>query len=210
MSIFDDILGDEDSAPTPPARFGRDFSLRMASVHEVQRGVTIPWLCQAFGMGRRDVERMLRQCPVLRRTGTNGKIYELAVAASYLVKPQISVEQYIKTIDAKDLPERLRKEFWTARLQEQKFRQKAGDLWATDDVLAVFGEVFKLVKNQSQLWSDSLETETGLTDEQRAILSDLVDDLMGKIFSMLGALKERKTTPSQLAEVEEVETDDVI
>ena len=207
---FEDILGDDDVTPAPPAPHGRDLSLKINTVHEVLRGVTVPWLCQVFNMTRPQVEKRLEHCPVMRRVGTNGKIYELPIAAAYLVKPKMSVEQYINSMDTKDLPERLRKEFWTARLQEQKWRQKAGELWSTEDVLTVFGEVFKLIKTKSQLWSDSLETTTGLSDEQRALLGDLVDSLMGDIFDSLTALKTRKTTPSQLAEVDGVEDDDDI
>ena len=198
---FDDILGDEDAPP--PAPHGRHLSLRTNTVHEVLRGVTVPWLCQVFNMTKPQVEKKLEHCPVLRRVGPNGKVYELPVAAAYLVKPKITIEQYINSIDTKDLPERIRKEFWTARLQEQKWRQKAGELWSSQDVIAVFGEVFKMIKNQSQLWSDTLESTTGLTDEQRTLLGELVDDLMGKIFESLTALKEGKATPSQLAEVED-------
>jgi len=198
---FDDILGEE-HAP-PPAPYGRDLSLRMNTVHEVLRGVTVPWLCQVFNMTKPQVEKRLENCPVLRRVGPNGKVYELAVAAAYLVKPKVTIEQYINSIDTKDLPERIRKEFWTARLQEQKWRQKAGELWSSQDVITVFGEVFKMIKNQSQLWSDTLESTAGLSDEQRILLGELVDDLMGKIFDSLTALKEGKATPSQLAEVEE-------
>lgn len=201
---FDDILGDEDDLPAP-APHGRDFSLKTATVHDVLKGVSVPWLCQAFNLTRTQVEKKLTNCPVLRRAGANGKIYELSVAAAYLVKPKMTIEQYIASIDAKELPERLRREFWTARLQEQKWRQKAGELWSSQDVIAVFGEVFKLIKNQSQLWADTLETTAGLTDEQRLLLSDLVEDLMGKIFDQLTALKEGKSTPSQLAEVDEEE-----
>lgn len=201
---FDDILGGEDDLPGP-APHGRDFSLKISTVHDVLKGVSVPWLCQAFNMSRTQVEKKLENCPILRRAGANGKIYELPVAAAYLVKPKMSIEQYIASIDAKELPERLRREFWTARLQEQKWRQKAGELWDSQDVIAVFGEVFKLIKNQSQLWGDTLETTVGLSDEQRLLLVDLVEDLMGKIFDQLTSLKEGKMTPSQLAEVDEEE-----
>ncbi len=65
--LFDDLLGEVDERPEiAPAPYGRDFSLKFVDVHEVERGVTVPWLCQAFTMPKTQVEAKLKDCPAIR------------------------------------------------------------------------------------------------------------------------------------------------
>lgn len=159
---------------------------------------------QAFQVPtRRQTERRLEGCPILR-AGKNGmKVYDFATACAYMVKPKVSIKQYVETLDAKDLPRHLQKEFWAAKLAEQRWRKQAGELWASEDVIAVFGEMFKLIKSKSQLWGDSIEKVGVLSDPQREKLRDLVDDLTGQIFEALANLESGQSTPSQIAEVDD-------
>lgn len=205
-SQFDDLLGsaDDDRPDIEPARHGRDFSLAFGDVHEINRGVSIPWLCQAFTMTRKQVVKALDECPIQRMSGSS-KIYDLRVAAGYLVKPRINIRQYINSLEPKDLPDHLRREFWGAKLAEQRWRKQAGELWASEDVIAVFGEVFKLIKSTTQLWGDSLDNVDTLSDPQRETLTVLVDDLTGQIFKTLEDLESGKATPAQIAEADEDE-----
>ncbi len=203
-SQFDDLLGDsEPVTEIEPAPHGRDFSLKPGDVHEVERGVTVAWLCQAFTMPRRQVEAKLTGCPAMRTMKRGMKVYDLRVAAAYLVKPTLDIATYIKNLDPKDLPERLKREFWAAKLAEQRWRRQAGELWASEDVIAVFGEVFKLIKNKSQLWADAIDAVELMSDPQREALSDLVNDLMGQIFKMVEDLESGSTTAAQIAEADD-------
>lgn len=202
--LFDDLLGDsEPVSDLEPAPHGRDFSLKPGDVHEVERGVTVAWLCQAFAIPRRQIEAKLTGCPAMRTMGRGMKVYDLRVAAAYLVKPKLDIASYIKNLDPKDLPERLKREFWAAKLAEQRWRRQAGELWASEDVIAVFGEVFKLIKSKSQLWADSLDTVEVLSDAQRETLTDLVNDLMSQIFKMLEDLESGRATAGQIAEADD-------
>jgi hypothetical protein len=202
--LFDDLLGGgEEESDIDPAPHGRDFSLKMADVHEVQRGVTVAWLCQAFTLGRNVVLAKLAGCPAMRTMKHGGKVYDLRIAATYLVKPKLNVATYIKNLDPADLPEKLKREFWAARLAEQRWRRQAGELWASEDVIAVFGEVFKLIKSKTQLWADEVDSIDTLSDPQREKIVDLVTDLLGHIFKSLEDLETAKATPSQIAEGED-------
>lgn len=203
--MFDELLGESEPVPEElkPAPHGRDFSLKMGDVHLIERGVTLAWLCQAFTMGRSVVQAKLADCPAIKTFRHGSKLYDLRVAAAYLVKPKLDVTSYIKNLDPKDLPEKLKREFWAAKLAEQRWRKQAGELWASEDVIAVFGEVFKLIKGKSQLWEDSLDTVEVLSDLQRETLSELVNDLMAQIFKMLEDLESGRATASQIAEADD-------
>lgn len=202
LEMFDDLLGDAGEESDLP-KHGREFSMKMNSVHELYRGVTIPWLCQAFTLPRNVVTRKLSGCPVLRLLKNGGKVYDFTMAASYLVVPRINVKDYIETLDPKDLPQTLRKEYWAAKLSEQRWRKEAGELWASEDVVAVFGEVFKLIKNKTRLWQNSIAAVESLSPEQTEMLQTLTEDLLDKIYQSLVALESGQSTPSQLAEAEE-------
>lgn len=204
MSLdFDDLLGSEDE-DLPVAGHGRDFSMKMNTVHMVaNHGVTIPWLVQAFSIPRNRVERMLTGCPVERLQKNGGKIYDFATAAAYLVKPRVNIREYLESLEPKDMPERLRSEYWRARMLEQKARKEAGTLWRDEDVQEAFGEIFKLIKDTAILWTDTLDETTGLTDEQVGIVDNLVHQMLSQIGDTVANYARTKRTASQLAELDE-------
>lgn len=204
--MFDDLLGDTEEPLDPP--YGEDFKLKISEVHEVDRGVTIRWLCAAFTMSRNQVIAKLAGCPSIRLAQNGGKVYELRVAASYLVKPQINIREYIEKLDPKDLPERLKREFWSSRITEQRFRREAGDLWRSEDVIALYGELFKLIKSKTQLWADSVENVEALTEPQREMLVELVDDLISNIYKTVEELETGRMTASSIAEADDDESEE--
>ncbi|MDR3474339.1 MAG: DUF1441 family protein [Devosia sp.] len=203
--MFDDLLGNsvQEEPEIAVAPYGRDFSLKMGDVHAISRGVTIPWLCQAFTLGRKVVLARLAECPAIKTQGNGSKVYDLRQAAAYLVKPRFNIESYIKNLDPADLPERLKREFWMARKIEQQVRVAAADLWTSNDVMSVFGEVFKIFKNSTEMWVDNLEESAGLDDRQRARLTELVDELRTSIEKSLTDYATVSHTRSQLAELDE-------
>lgn len=200
---FDDILGEE-IAQVEPAPVGRDFrSLKNAYVHDLDRGVTTTWLMQAFTLPRRRVESLLTGCPVVRTGQNNARIYDFREAVKYLVKPRVNLKQYLEGLEPKDLPEQLRSEFWGARLKEQKARHNARDLWRSEDVVAAFGELFKMIKDTAILWPDALEESTDLSTEQRDLLDDMVRNLLSQIGDTVMNYTEDNHTTSQEDEFED-------
>ena len=65
-------------------------------IDRVNKGVTISWLAQAFGMNPVTVKARLRKCPPMQRLRT-GYLYDFRMAAPYLVKPVFDVKEYLKT-----------------------------------------------------------------------------------------------------------------
>lgn len=205
MSFYD-LLGnmpDDDDG----ASYGRKFSLDNTKAHEIDRGVSIPWLCQAFRIPRSRAEKKLIGAPVLRASSRGSKVYDLSVAASYLIEPRYDIAAYLAELSPKDLPENLRSEYWSARLKEQKARLIARDLWHSEDVQRAFGEVFKLIKDKVTLWTDELDESRGLTSDQITVLDDYARELLASIGDAILAHTRKSRTPSQEAEFDEDDFD---
>lgn len=171
------------------------------NLQDVHAGVTVAWLSQVFGMDPTTVKKRLADCPPLHRRKA-GYIYDLKVAAQYLVKPVFDVKKYLKDMKPSELPSQLQKEYWDAALKRQKWEENAGMLWRTEKVLAVLSETFLLIKSTMQLWTEDLERTTGLDAAQRAELVRMVDGLQNDIHEGLVKMQSRQETTNMQAEIE--------
>lgn len=175
------------------------------------QGVTVSFLAQTFVLDPAKVKRLLVNCPI-KRTRKRGRtqtqhLYDLRTAASYLVEPKISVADVLAQIKREDLPPAINTAFWDAQLKRQKWEENAGLLWRTETIRGVIGGMFQTIKFTIQLWADTIERQTGLSEEQRAILNEMTDGLQSEMFeSLLENAKETMTGP-QLAELDEMLTD---
>lgn len=205
---IDDLIGDLDDAPKGPPVVVTSYkgaeeagvSLELSDVHA---GVTVTWLASVFGMGINTVHRKLADCPPLKKHKAT-KVYDLRQAAAYLVDPKVDLERYIKTLQPGDMPARLQKDYWDALLKRQKWELEAGQLWRSEDVLAVLGDAFGHIKSSMQLWAVTLERKTGLTTEQRELLTVLCDKLLDSLHEKLVSMPSQKRTPN-IRELHELE-----
>lgn len=198
----EDVIGDLDDEV-------EDFSVRTADVHDVVGGVTIPWLMKAFGMGRQTVTRKLIGCQPIGQGKHNTPVYSLPDAASFLVKPRVDLEKYLKEIGPKDLPVKLQDAYWAAKNKEQRYREKAGELWRTEKVIEVFSEVLQQLRTKLQLIPDRIERESGLTETQRQSVSSIVDSIQDDMHKSILEFAKSQVTPSQLGEMDEEEEDEL-
>lgn len=172
-------------------------------VEDMMAGVTVSWLSQVFGMDPKTVKAKLADCPPLHRRKA-GYVYHLPTACRYLIPPAISAENYIKTMKPSDLPASFQQSFWDAALKRQKWEENAGQLWRTEKVREVLGQTFQTIKFTVQLWADTLERETGLSVEQRALLTKMVDSLQEEIYEALVNQAKAGRTGPQRAEIDEM------
>ena len=193
----DDILNDLTS--TKRMTRGQNSPI----VEDMMAGVTVSWLSQVFGMDPKTVKAKLADCPPLHRRKA-GYVYHLPTACRYLIPPAISADQYIKTMKPSDLPTAFQQSFWDAALKRQKWEENAGQLWRTDRVREVLGQTFQTIKFTVQLWADTLERQTGLSLEQRELLTQLVDGLQEEIYKGLVKQAAEKKTPPQRGELSEM------
>lgn len=175
-----------------------EASLNVTDVHS---GVTVGWLAQVFGMDPTTIKKRLADCPPLYRRKA-GYVYDLKVAAPYLVKPIFDVNKYLRGMKPSELPPQLTKEYWDAALKRQTWEERAGELWRTSAVMEVFSDTFLTMKSTMQLWTEDLERITGLSDEQRAELVKMIDSLQDEIHRKLVNMQGRRRTPSQRDEIE--------
>lgn len=160
----------------------------------VHHGATISQLAKMFGMNRETVKGRLSVVQPIQF----GKVdrYPLKDAAPHLVKPIGNIEDALRTMNADALPANLRKEYWSAKRQEQAYRKEEGELWDTEDVLGHFAETFKVLRTELLLLSEAVEREMQLPDRAREILKGQIDATMENVRK---ALVEKFGTPKDPA-----------
>lgn len=164
-------------------------------------GVSSHWLGTVFGMDPLTVKKKLGKAgvPVMgKRKG--GNLYALKDAAQYLIKPRVDLQEYIKGLRPNDLPPMLNDAYWRAMIQRQKWEENAGDLWRTDDVLAVFGELAMSIKSQVSLWVEELDRVHGLSPDMRTQVTQMSDNLLQQIHEIMVEAPTRKRTVSSIYE----------
>jgi len=183
---------------------------RVERIDNVVSGVTATWLASAFRMDRSAVLRKLAQCPVIRVQGDkrNSKLYDLAVAARYLVPPILSPEDFLRSLHKSDLPTSLQESVWNALLKRQTWERNAGQLWATEDVWRVLAGMFQSIKFVTQLWADTVANEEGLSEAQRHILERLTRGLLQEIYDKIVENARTGSTEAQIASIRELLGDD--
>ncbi len=167
------------------------------TVGDALHGVSVSWLSQVFNMDPGTIKKRLKDCPPLQRRKA-GFVYDLKVAAPYLVTPKIDIDAYIRTMKSTDLPAHLNDSYWSAMRKRQQWEQEAGDLWSTNAVVEVLGDTFMSIKFAIQLWADEIEQEYGLTAEQREKIVKLGDSLQQEIHAQLVSNAKLKRSTSQL------------
>lgn len=195
--------GDDEEAETPPLKL-KPMTQRDAYV--LRRPASASVISQALGMDRRTVVRRLENhCPPVGYA-RNAPLYDFIQALPFLVRGnRKDLRDFIKTMNVGDLPQSLQKDVWDARLKEQQWREKAGDLWRSADVMEVFSDAFQALSATTKLWTDQIAEEQDLPNDVRDALSQRVDDLQKMLHERLVQLPHEKVTRSQLSEIEEDE-----
>lgn len=174
----------------------------------LNRGVSVSWLAHVFDMDQATVKRKLGNCPVktAKRRGTKQMtvLYDLKVAAAFLVTPAYSTAEYMRAVRRGDLPPALQQTVWDALLKRQKWEENAGQLWRTEKIREVLGSTFQTIKFTMQLWIDTLERQVEVSDEQRSIIINLVDGLQAELYDALVEQMNDNATGPQLDEMDEL------
>lgn len=148
-----------------------------AAQQDVLQGLSASRLAAIFHTSVEIVRRKLTGlAPVAQYNGHD--LYDIAEAAQRLVKPTVDVEEYIQKMRPQDLPARLGKDFWAAQRSRQQFEEEAGDLWRTEKVQHVIGDLVKLFRQRVMLFTDTVERQHTLTIDQRRVVQALADGLL--------------------------------
>ena len=174
----------------------------VAEKDTIDAGFSKVWLARAFRTTRYFVDKLLQSVEPKGKAG-KASLYDLKDAAEYLVAGEINWEDLLKRMNKRDLPANLQTETWAARRAEKKYRLEAGELWPTDAVLETISSVFGMIRSTTRVWSEALERETGLTADQRKLLTTLVDQMMKELYDEVLRLAAENSTPSALDELRE-------
>lgn len=174
---------------------------------EFQRPVTRTLLAEIFSMEPRRLTKQLAHCPVVaykRAAGKDVPLYDFKEAISYIVEPKIDIAQWIKTQSTSSLPPAINKAFWDAMRSKQMVEERSGDLWRTQEVLAVLGETALELKETMKLWMEALPGRSDLTSEQHEYFVDEISSLQDMLYDRLVEKAKEKATRSTEKEIEDV------
>jgi hypothetical protein len=187
---------------------GRLIPQKGQAANPAVRGVTASWLAEVFDMDVRVVKARLRDCPVKSSHSRGTKMltthYDVKVAAAYLVTPAFSTAEYLRGVRRGDLPAALQQTVWDALLKRQKWEEAAGQLWRTEKIRDVLGLTFQSMKFTIQLWSETIERQTELSDTQRDLIVTLADGLQSDLYNALVENVGKAATGSQLEELSDL------
>lgn len=155
----------------------RKDSLDDASREMIYNGCNLSELSKLFRMDHRNLVEKLHGVPPSGKRG-KANTWRVHEVAPYLVRPIFDIEEYIKRMHPSELPKMLTKEFWAGQRSRQEYLLKAGDLWPTDQVVEVVGELFKLVKMSATLAADAVERQVEMTPRQRTIVINIMDGML--------------------------------
>ena len=187
----------------------RRTRMEMESPTSYLKPVTPVFLARVFNMHPTTVTRRLEKCPVAEWGTHQNKPqprYKFATACSYLVKPRVSVSDWMQSV--KDFPPELQKAFWSGQREKNKWQTEAGELWHTQDVVDAFGAVFLMIKETSRLWVDQLPGQSKMTTEQYTAFQDSVNSMIADLQGGLNELLAGSKTLSVRERFEEEENID--
>lgn len=118
-------------------------------------------------------QRMKGIIPVGKRNGY--KVYKIREAASRLVKPGYEIEEYIRQMSPQEMPPLLSKEFWNGQRARTAYEKEIGNLWPTEDVVALFAVLEQGIRQTMLLLVDDIDREEGLTTGQRKVFRRITD-----------------------------------
>lgn len=164
--------------PNPTLRRSERTNLDEESRAMVYQGASVNQLAEIFLMRPADVMRRLAGIDPVGTGRQGNPIYRIMDAAVRLIKIPITeqmIVDYLRKLNPKDLPPLLNKAFWEAMKVRGAYREQAGELWMTNDVLQVASDSFQSLRMSLLLIPDRLRDETKITEAQVLLVQDVID-----------------------------------
>ena len=155
----------------------------------IYQGVNQDQLAKMFKMDHRTAKRKMMEArqggvkPVNKRYGSD--VYLIHEIAPYFCKPIMDPGEYIRSMDPRDLPKILTKEYWAGQRSRQEYERNAGLLWETAKVVEEVGELMKIFKMSSLLMLDATERQAELNHRQREIIRVLTHGMLEDVRSRI-------------------------
>lgn len=136
--------------------------------------------------------------------------YDIYEVAALVVPPRWTDEEWEKVLTRRSFPPKMTKEFWGAKQARQNYLLSAGDLWPTHEVVSTLGDVLKTVSMGVKLITDNIERETGLTQKQRDLINNMVDEALRSAAKMLRDKFQERIIPEKLERYQSLTSERVI
>lgn len=114
-----------------------------------------------------------------RRNGY--KVYNIAEAASRLVKPGYEIEEFIRQMSPQEMPPLLQKEYWNGQKARLAFEKELGNLWPTEDVVELTAVQGQGIRQALILATDEIDREEGFTTGQRKAFRRIMDSAISEM-----------------------------
>ena len=145
---------------------------------------TLAQLGKLFRMDKPKVARLLAGVPRAGRRGTYD-VYDVREAAAVLQAPGYEIEDAIRHMNQADLPSLVGKEFWNGQRARKAYERESGNLWETDDIVAVLARTFNAIVMAQKLMLDQVERETSVTPRQREIVKRISEGTINQTKEVL-------------------------
>src|SRR5690606_1139483 len=89
---------------------------------------------------------------------------------------------------------------WNAKLKQQRFEEKAGELWRTSRVIEVISDVLVDLRSRLTLIPDDAERTAGVTRDQRRKIAEIIESIQEDMYQSILNLEKSQFTPNQLGE----------
>lgn len=164
---------------------------------ELSSGVTLATLSKIFETSPAETARRMRDMsPMGDRAGK--PIYNFTQACRYMCDPIVDIDEYIQTLTPADLPVRLQAAYWQSMQRRQDWEEKAGKLWSSDKIKAIFTDVAKKFRQTVLLFADTVDNSIGTTPEQNRMIVKMSHTLINDVregllddLQVSGVLNER-------------------
>jgi len=153
------------------------------SIGIIHNGISAAQLARMFQMKPESVRARIISGGVTEagKNAMGHSLYHVRDVAPYLVKPVGDIEDHLRRMSHKDLPKDLTKEFWNGLNARTKYEVEAGQLWRTEEVVAGFSRVAKVLRMFLLTLPDHLDRKTTLSPQQRRLIQQLTDGALESI-----------------------------
>ena len=108
--------------------------------------------------------------------------YTIKTASRYLADSSL-IDEVVRDPDMMDPADA--RDYWEAKIKEQKFTEQEGDLWRSDEVLEAISGVCKKISMALRGIPDILERRTGLDAKQMVLVEDIIRAAMQDMHSVV-------------------------
>lgn len=132
-------------------------------------------IAHLFRTDAKTIPKRLRGMVGAGRNRRGHAVYDIAEAATYLVRPGYEIEEYIRQMSPQELPPLLSKEYWNGLNARLKYEKEMGNLWPTEQVVEAFGTGLAALRMSILLMQDAVEREHSLSQAQRDAMQRIMD-----------------------------------